>query len=35
MEIPEIDRGRWFTIEQARESIREEQRPLLATLLAL
>ena len=35
MEIPEIDRGRWFTIEQAQESIREEQRPLLATLLAL
>ena len=35
MEIPEVDRGRWFTIEQAREYIREEQRPLLAALLAL
>ena len=35
MEIPEIDRGRWFTIEQAREYIREEQRSLLAALLAL
>ncbi len=34
MEIPEIDRGRWFNIEQAQEFIREEQRPLLATLLA-
>lgn len=35
MEIPEIDRGRWFTIEQAQDSIREEQRPLLSALLAL
>ena len=35
IEIPEIDRGRWFSIEQAQEYIREEQRPLLATLLAL
>ncbi|HET8636167.1 MAG TPA: NUDIX domain-containing protein [Acidobacteriaceae bacterium] len=35
MEIPEIDRGRWFTIEQAREYVREEQRSLLAALLAL
>ena len=35
MEIPEIDRGRWFNIPEAREYIREEQRPLLAALLAL
>jgi len=35
MEIPEIDRGRWFNIEQAQEFIREEQRPLLAALFAL
>ena len=35
MEIPEIDRGSWFDIQQAQESIREEQRPLLAALLAL
>jgi predicted NUDIX family NTP pyrophosphohydrolase len=35
IEIPEIDRGSWFDIQQAQESIREEQRPLLAALLAL
>jgi predicted NUDIX family NTP pyrophosphohydrolase len=35
MEIPEIDRGRWFNAQQAQEFIREEQRPLLAALLAL
>ena len=35
IEIPEVDRGRWFNIPQAREYIREEQRPLLAALLAL
>ncbi len=32
IEIPEVDRGRWFTIEQARKYIREEQRPLLDNL---
>ena len=35
MEIPEIDRGRWFNIPEAREYIREEQRRLLAALLAM
>lgn len=34
-EIPEVDRGRWFSIEEAREYIREEQRPLLEKLCAL
>lgn len=29
MEIPEVDRGRWFSIEEARKYIREEQKPLL------
>lgn len=34
MEIPEVDRGRWFNIHQAEEFIREEQRPLLTKLPA-
>ena len=35
LEIPEVDRGRWFSIEEARRFIREEQRPLLDNLWAL
>jgi predicted NUDIX family NTP pyrophosphohydrolase len=35
LEIPEIDRGQWFNIEEAREYIREEQQPFLDTLYAL
>jgi len=35
LEIPEIDRGRWFSIAEARKYIREEQRPLLERLCAL
>ena len=35
LEIPEVDRGRWFFIEKARKYIREEQRPLLDNLCAL
>jgi predicted NUDIX family NTP pyrophosphohydrolase len=35
LEIPEVDRGRWFPIEEARKYIREEQRPLLDNLCAL
>ena len=35
LEIPEIDRGRWFSFEEARNYIREEQRPLLDNLYAL
>jgi predicted NUDIX family NTP pyrophosphohydrolase len=35
LEIPEVDRGRWFSIEKARKYIREEQRPLLDNLCAL
>jgi predicted NUDIX family NTP pyrophosphohydrolase len=35
LEIPEVDRGRWFTIEEARKYIREEQWPLLNNLCAL
>ena len=32
LEIPEIDRGRWFSLEEAKQYIREEQSPLLDTL---
>jgi len=32
IEIPEVDRGRWFSFEQARAHIREEQIPLLNAL---
>jgi predicted NUDIX family NTP pyrophosphohydrolase len=35
LEIPEVDRGRWFSIEEARKYIREEQRPLLDKVCAL
>jgi predicted NUDIX family NTP pyrophosphohydrolase len=35
LEIPEVDRGRWFSMEEARSYIREEQRPLLDHLSAL
>jgi predicted NUDIX family NTP pyrophosphohydrolase len=35
LEIPEVDRGRWFSIEEALKYIREEQRPLLDKLCAL
>jgi predicted NUDIX family NTP pyrophosphohydrolase len=29
LEIPEVDRGRWFSISEAHKYIREEQRELL------
>jgi len=32
LEIPEVDRGRWFSMNEAREYIREEQRELLRRL---
>lgn len=32
VEIPEVDRGGWFTLAQAATLIREEQRPLLLRL---
>ena len=35
IEIPEVDRGRWFSLEEAREYIREEQQALLNNLRAL
>jgi predicted NUDIX family NTP pyrophosphohydrolase len=35
LEIPEVDRGHWFSIEEARRYIREEQRLLLDNLCAL
>jgi predicted NUDIX family NTP pyrophosphohydrolase len=35
LEISEIDRGRWFAMDEARKYIREEQRPLLDRLMAL
>ncbi|MDP9049528.1 MAG: NUDIX domain-containing protein [Acidobacteriota bacterium] len=30
--IPEVDAGRWFTFPEAREFLREDQRPLLDKL---
>jgi len=35
IEIPEVDRGRWFCVDEAREYIREEQEPLLDELFRL
>ncbi len=35
MEIPEVDRGRWFGMAKAQEFIREEQRTLLERLLGI
>lgn len=35
IEIPEVDRGGWFTIEQAREKMFKSQTPLLDRLIAL
>ena len=32
LEIPEVDRGRWFSLDEARNYIREEQQPLLDNL---
>jgi predicted NUDIX family NTP pyrophosphohydrolase len=32
LEIPEVDRGRWFTLSTARQFIRLEQAPLLEIL---
>jgi predicted NUDIX family NTP pyrophosphohydrolase len=32
LEIPEVDSGRWFSISEANEYIREEQRELLRRL---
>ena len=34
LEIPEVDRGRWFALEEARTFLRLEQGPLLDVLLA-
>jgi len=34
IEIPEVDRGRWFNADEAREHIREEQEKLLDNLYA-
>ena len=33
LEIPEVDKGRWFPMEQARTFIRAEQESLLSVLL--
>ena len=30
--IPEVDAGRWFSLPEAREYLREDQQPLLARL---
>lgn len=35
LEIPEVDRGRWFPISEAEEYLREEQRKLLLSLSAI
>jgi predicted NUDIX family NTP pyrophosphohydrolase len=32
LEIPEVDRGRWFSMSEANEYLREEQRELLRRL---
>jgi predicted NUDIX family NTP pyrophosphohydrolase len=32
LEIPEVDQGRWFSLDEAREYIREEQEKLLDNL---
>jgi predicted NUDIX family NTP pyrophosphohydrolase len=32
LEIPEVDRGRWFSLDEAREYIRDEQRAFLDNL---
>ena len=32
LEIPEVDRGAWFSFDEARSRIRKEQLPLLSTL---
>jgi predicted NUDIX family NTP pyrophosphohydrolase len=32
IEFPEVDRGRWFSLEEAQEYILPSQSPLLATL---
>jgi predicted NUDIX family NTP pyrophosphohydrolase len=32
IEIPEVDQGRWFSLEEAAQRIRKEQVPLLETL---
>jgi predicted NUDIX family NTP pyrophosphohydrolase len=34
IEIPEADRGEWFSIEEAKEHIKETQIPLLDRLSA-
>jgi predicted NUDIX family NTP pyrophosphohydrolase len=34
-EYPEVDRGAWFSIEEARQRILPAQGPLLDSLLAL
>jgi predicted NUDIX family NTP pyrophosphohydrolase len=33
LEIPEVDRGQWFSMQEARTFIRAEQEPLLDSLL--
>ena len=35
IEIPEVDRGRWFSLDEARRYIREEQEKLLDELCSL
>ena len=35
MEIPEVDRGRWFSVHDARAHIKSTQEPLLSRLCAL
>jgi predicted NUDIX family NTP pyrophosphohydrolase len=33
IEIPEVDRGAWFTVEEARERILKSQKPIIDLLL--
>ena len=32
LEVPEVDRGKWFTVDKAREAILSAQRPFLDSL---
>jgi predicted NUDIX family NTP pyrophosphohydrolase len=32
IEVPEVDRGKWFSVDGAREAILAAQRPFLASL---
>jgi predicted NUDIX family NTP pyrophosphohydrolase len=35
IEVPEVDRGRWFSVDEGREAILAAQRPFLDSLCKL